>query len=267
MLSEHESADRGVSGTPWGSFTPQPMSRLIQHLATLAEATRRSPAPGVVGVGEWPGSPSPTGALLLLLPPVTAGALNLLPNYDARSAQFLASYPQIVEAGNNYLVSLGLLFVVAAILLLVAKGLRRAPQTRENGAGLLAIGGLVSSSVGFALAALAGLPVWRWAHQVAEGRLTVAEGASRSETLAPLSQTLILLVGLGGMLVALTALGVVAYRCGWTPPAVFWIIISIAAGAVVVGFALTFFWLALGIPPILWTMMIGGSLLVRDGYD
>ena len=59
MLSEHESADRGVSGTPWGSFTPQPMSRLIQHLATLAEATRRSPAPGVVGVGEWPGLPDP----------------------------------------------------------------------------------------------------------------------------------------------------------------------------------------------------------------
>lgn len=72
------------------------------------------------------------------------------------------------------------------------------------------------SALGFAVASVLSVPVWIWAGQVESGALAVSEGASKSETLASLSQTLILMLGLGGLVIGLTILGVVSYRRGWT---------------------------------------------------
>ena len=77
--------------------------------------------------------------------------------------------------------------------------------------------GLTASAGGFGLAALLGIPVWFWGRQVTDGALTMSEAASKSEAWASASLTLILLIGLGGLGLALTVLGVVAYRSGWTP--------------------------------------------------
>ena len=206
------------------------------------------------------------GTLLLLIPVSTVIALIYFPGYDARPEYFAPYYSNIVEAGNGYLVSLMLLLGVAVLLLVLVLALRRAPGAKDSGGMLVVTAGLTASAIGFGLAALLGIPVWLWGRQVTDGSLTMSEAASKSEAWASASQTLILLVGLGGLGLALTVLGFVAYRSGWTPPVVFWTTIVVVAGVVIVGFAMTLFWFALGIPPILWTLMIGLSLLVLGTY-
>lgn len=214
----------------------------------------------------WLGSPHTAGTLLLLVPVATGAALSMFPNYDARPEYFAGWYPNIVNAGNSYAVSLTLLLAVAVLLVLLALALRRAPAPGHSGAMLVVVGGVTVSAIGFGVAALLGIPVWVWAGDVTDGALTMAEGAARSETWASTSQTSILLFGLGGLAVALTVLGVLAYRLGWTPPIVFWIALSVVVGIVVLGVVLTLFWVMLGTPPIIWTMMIGVSLLTRSTY-
>jgi len=206
------------------------------------------------------------GAILLLIPVVTGIALSFFPSYDARPEYFAPSYSNIVEAGSTYLVSLLLFLAVAALLLLLALTLRRAPSGKTSGGMVVVTAGLTASAMGFGLASLLGIPVWFWSRQVTDGVLTMSEAASKAETWASASQTLILLVGLGGLGLALTVLGVVAYRSGWTTPVVFWTTIVVVVGVVIVGFAMTLFWFALGIPPILWTLMIGLSLVVLGTY-
>ncbi len=206
------------------------------------------------------------GALLLVVPVVVGVALNLFPNYDARAEYFAPSYSHIADAGAAYPVSLALLLAVAVLLILLALALRQAPEAKTSDGMSVVTAGLAASAGGFGIAAALGIPVWLWARQATNGALTMSEAASKSQTLASASQTLILLFGLGGLVVGLTALGVVAYRFGWTPPAVFWTAITFAVVAVVAGLALTLFWFALGIPPVIWTLMIGVSLLTLDSY-
>jgi hypothetical protein len=193
-------------------------------------------------------------------------ALSFFPSYDARPEYFAPFYSNIVEAGSGYLVSLVLLFGVATLLLVLVLALRRAPEAKASGGMVVVTAGLTASAMGFDLAALLGIPVWFWSRQVTNGALTMSEAASKSEAWASASQTLVLLVGLGGLGVALTVLGFLAYRFGWTLPVVFWATITVVAGVVIVGFAVTLFWFALGIPPILWTLMIGVSLVVLGTY-
>lgn len=206
------------------------------------------------------------GTLLLLIPVIAGFALNLFPSYDARPEYFAPFYSNIVDAGGGYLASLVLLLGVAALLLVLALALRRAPGAKDSGGMVVVTAGLTASAVGFGVAALLGVPVWIWARQVADGALTVSEAVSKSASWASTSQTLILLVGLGGLGVALTVLGFIAYRSGWIRPVVFWATIPVVGGVVIVGLAVTLFWFALGIPPILWTLMIGVSLLVLGTY-
>jgi hypothetical protein len=108
--------------------------------------------------------------------------------------------------------------------------------------------------------------VWIGTGQVNAGTLTITEGINKSQGLASTSQTIILLFGLGGLVIGLTVLGVLGWRFGWTPPVVFWATIVVAGLVLVVGFAMTLFWLALGLPPLLWSLMIGGSLTIRGSY-
>lgn len=205
-------------------------------------------------------------AILLLVPVATGIALGFFPSYDARPEYFAPSYRNIVQAGGAYLVSLVLLFGVAILLLVLLWPSVVPPEAKAGGGLVVVTAGLTASAMGFGLAALLGIPVSFWSRQVTNGALTMSEAASKSEVWALASQTLILLVGLGGLGVALTVLGFLAYRFGWTLPVVFWATITVVAGVVIVGFAVTLFWFALGIPPILWTLMIGVSLLVLGTY-
>lgn len=213
----------------------------------------------------WLGSAQSAGSILLVLPIVVGAALNLFPNYDARPRYFASSYSQILEAGNAYPVSLGLLLVAAGLLTVLVIALQRGPAGGTGGSTFSVSAGLGMSALGFAVASVLSVPVWIWAGQVESGALAVSEGASKSETLASLSQTLILMLGLGGLVIGLTILGVVSYRRGWTPASVFWVTVVVAMTVVVGGFALAIFWVALGVPP-LWTLMIGGSLVLRGSY-
>lgn len=206
------------------------------------------------------------GIILLALPIVVGAALNLFPNYDARPEHFAASYPNIIDTGSAFPVSLVLLLLAAALLVVLVVALRGAPSAPERGGMLGVSAGLGASAAGFAGAAVLSIPVWLWAGQVQSGGIELFEGAARSQGLASTSQTLILLLGLGGLVVGLTILGVLSYRLGWTPASVFWVTIVLAASAIAGGFALTLFWVGLGIPPLLWTLMIGGSLAARRSY-
>jgi hypothetical protein len=104
--------------------------------------------------------------------------------------------------------------VVASLLAVLAIGLSKS-RVRETASGVsVVVGGLWVSAIGFAIAGLAGLPVWMWAGRVADGSETLGSMASRSEGLASLSQTVLLMIGLGGLLVAMSVLGVVAVVSG-----------------------------------------------------
>ncbi len=254
---------RGQDDGWWGDWSV--------HLRGRPQSpTYTSPVEGNSGVTSRPagllGSARTAGIILLVLPIVVGVALNLFPNYDARPEYFASSYSHILDAGNAYPASLGLLLVVAALLAGLVLVLRRSPAAGHGGGMLAVFAGLGMSAGGFASAAVLSIPVWLWADRVNSGALTFSEGAAKSESLASVSQTLILLLGLGGLVIGLTTLGVLSYRLGWTPASVFWVTIVVAAVVVVGGFALTLFWIALGVPPLLWTLMIGGSLVAKGSY-
>lgn len=208
------------------------------------------------------------GLLLLAVPTVTVLALNPFPGYDARSEYFAASYHNIVEAGTGYVVALGLFLVVAAVLAALALGLWRSPLSTATGFLWVVIGGLAVSAAGFTLAALTGLPVWWWARQVAAGSLSVADGASRSSDLAPISQTMLLMLGLGGFLVGMSALGVIAVVLRSVPRWVFWLTIAVAVTAVAAALATDgpAIWIGLGLLPMLWAITFGFVLLIRGEF-
>jgi hypothetical protein len=202
-----------------------------------------------------------TGLLVLLIPVVAGVALNLFPNYDARAENFAESYPAIVDAGQKFPLALVLLLMVSALLGRLALALRRSQDGTQSGG--VAVGGLVVSAAGFGLASLLSIPVWLWARQVADGTLTLAQGAQRSEALASGSQTVILMVGLGGLLVGFSALGWMAFRRSWVDPTAFWAALILSSAALIGGLALGLFWIGIGVPPVVWTLMIGSSLLFR----
>jgi hypothetical protein len=206
------------------------------------------------------------GVALLLIPVVLGLGLNLFPNYDARPEFFSGSYNNLLDVGSAFPVSLVLLMVVSLLLGFVLVALRRAPQSEASSGMVLVSAALGGSSLAFLVASLLSIPVWIWAGQVNAGTLTIAEGSRRSQGLASTSQTIILLFGLGGVVIGLTVLGVLCWRFGWTPAVIFWATIVTAGFIVVGGFAITLFWVALGLPPLLWTLMIGGSLAIRGSY-
>ena len=205
------------------------------------------------------------GALVLAIPGITVAALGFFPSYDARSEYFVASYNNIVDAGNRYLLSLLLFFALATVLTVLAFILWREPAA-AGGAVEVAVGAFAVSAAGFAAAAIAGLPVWALARSVVEGSETMLAAAERSSGLASFSQTLILVVGLGGLVVAMIAMGVASSRGGWIPRPILWVAAGAAGTGIIVGFALTLFWFALGIPALILTLTIGASLLIRGRF-
>ena len=212
------------------------------------------------------GSARAAGVALLFVPVVLGFGLNLFPNYDARPEFFSGSYNNLLDVGSAFPVSLTLLMVTSLVLGFVVVGLRRAPQSDGSGGMLLVSAALGGSALAIFVASLLSISVWIWAGQVNAGTLTVAEGITRSQGLASTSQTIILLFGLGGLMIGLTVLGVLCWRFGWTPAVIFWATIVTAGFIVIGGFAITLFWVALGLPPLLWTLMIGGSLTIRGSY-
>ena len=107
----------------------------------------------------------PAGTLLLVVPLVVGVALNLFPNYDARAEYFDPSYPNIVDAGAAYPISLMLLLAVALLLMVLALALRRAPQAKTSSGMAVVTAGLAASAGGFGIAAALGIPVWIWTRQ------------------------------------------------------------------------------------------------------
>ena len=208
------------------------------------------------------------GALLLAVPLLTWVAGSNFPGYDARSRYFASSFHNIVDAGDGYLVALVLFVAVAGLLVTLAVGLSRSPLRTEASSLLVVVGGLGVSAAGFATAGLTGIPVWMWATQVADGSETLAAMAARSESLAVISQTMLLMLGLGGLLVAMSALGVVALIHRWTPKLVFWGTVAAAAAAVGVAASTSgpVIWLSLGGLPMLWALAFGVLLLIRGRF-
>lgn len=208
------------------------------------------------------------GLVMLAIPLTTALALPFFPSYDARAPYFAGSYHSIVEAGNDYLVALVLFLVMAGLVVTLAVGLSRSPLRSEASAMLLVVGGLGLAAFGFATAGLTGIPVWNWAGQVADGSETLAVMAARSENLAGISQTVLLMFGFGGLLVATSVLGVVAVVRGWTPKVVFVATVGVAGGVVAVGVVTSgpVFWLILGALPLLWWLAFGLVLTVRGRF-
>lgn len=163
-----------------------------------------------------------------------------------------------------------ILFIVVAVLLgFLSCGLARGDIRNSASAMWVVIVGLGVSSVGFLVAGLTGLPVYNWAAIAAEGSGSVIEMASRSESLATTSQTMLLMFGLGGLLISMSVLGVVAVVRRWTPVWAFVVTVVIAAVLVVVGVIIEgpVFWLALGVLPLLWALAFGLILLIRGRFN
>ncbi len=206
--------------------------------------------------------------MLLAVPIVTALALSQFPGYDARLQFFAGTYSSIVQAGNRYLLALGLFLGVTATLGMLAFGLWRSPLHEEAPLLWAVVGGLAASAAGFAIAALTGLPVWWWARQVTNGSQTVLEAAARSAELAGLSQTVLLTIGFGGMLIGMSALGVMAVVQRWVPRWLFWATVAVAVAAVALaiigeGPAL---WVGFGLLPMLWAIVFGLVLVIRGDF-
>lgn len=208
------------------------------------------------------------GSLLLAVPIVTGLALSQFPGYDARSEFFAGTYRNIVDAGSRYLLALGLFLVVAVILGTLAYGLWRSPLRDSASLLWVAVGGMAASATGFTISALTGLPVWWWARQVGEGTQTVLEAAGRSADLAGLSQTVLLTVAFGGLLIGMSALGVIAVVQRWLPRWLFWATVAVAVGAVALALAGDgpALWVGFGLLPMLWAVVFGMVLLVRGDF-
>ncbi len=208
------------------------------------------------------------GGLLLAVPIVTFLALSRFPNYDARSRYFAGTYRAIVEAGDAYLVALVLFLVMATILAVLALALSRSSLLDATSFLMVVIGGVAASAVGFAIAAVTGLPVWWWARQVTDGSLSAAEAASRSTGLAGISQTALLMLGFGGLLIGMSTLGLIAITQRWVPRWLFWGTVVVVGAAVALALATDgpAIWIGLGLLPMMWAFVFGLMLLIRGRF-
>lgn len=208
------------------------------------------------------------GGLLLAVPIVAFLAGSRFPSYDARSRYFAGTYRAIVEAGDAYLVALVLFLVMATILAVLALALSRSSLLDATSFLMVVIGGVAASAVGFAIAAVTGLPVWWWARQVTEGSLSAAEAASRSAGIAGISQTVLLMLGLGGLLIGMSALGVLAVVQRWVPRGLFWGTVVVVGAAVALALATDgpAIWIGLGLLPMLWAFVFGLVLVIRGRF-
>ncbi len=205
------------------------------------------------------------GGLLLAVPIVAFLAGSRFPSYDARSRYFAGTYRAIVEAGDAYLVALVLFLVMATILAVLALALSRSSLLDATSFLMVVIGGVAASAVGFAIAAVTGLPVWWWARQVTDGSLSAAEAASRSTGLAGISQTALLILGFGGLLIGMSTLGLIAITQRWVPRWLFWGTVVVVGAAVALALATDgpAIWIGLGLLPMLWAFVFGLVLLIR----
>jgi hypothetical protein len=208
------------------------------------------------------------GGLLLAVPIVTFLAASRFPSYEGRSRYFASYYHNIVEAGDAYLGALALFLVVATILAVLAVALSRSPLLDATSFLMVVIGGVAASAGGFALAAVTGLPVWWWARQVTDGSLLASEAISRSSGLAGISQTLFLLLGLGGLLIGMSALGLIAVAQRWVPRWLFWGTVVVVGALVALALATggPAIWIGLGLLPMLFAFAFGLLLLIRGGF-
>jgi len=201
----------------------------------------------------------------LAVPIVAFLAGSRFPSYDARSRYFAGTYRAIVEAGDAYLVALVLFLVMATILAVLALALSRSSLLDATSFLMVVIGGVAASAVGFAIAAVTGLPVWWWARQVTDGSLSAAEAASRSTGLAGISQTALLMLGFGGLLIGMSTLGLIAITQRWVPRWLFWGTVVVVGAAVALALATDgpAIWIGLGLLPMLWAFVFGLVLLIR----
>ena len=208
------------------------------------------------------------GGLLLAVPIVAFLAGSRFPSYDARSRYFAGTYRAIVEAGDAYLVALVLFLVMATILAVLALALSRSSLLDATSFLMVVIGGVAASAVGFAIAAVTGLPVWWWARQVTDGSLSAAEAASRSTGLAGISQTALLMLGFGGLLIGMSTLGLIAITQRWVPRWLFWGTVVVVGAAVAYALATDgpAIWIGLGLLPMLWAFVFGLVLLIRGSF-
>ena len=214
-------------------------------------------------------APRTVGLLLLAVPIVMGLAGSFFPSYDARPRYFVSSFPEIVQAGDGYLIALVLFGVVAGISAVLAITLSRSLLRTESSALWMAIGGLALAAFGFASAALTGLPVWVWAGKAADGSESLRDMALRSQGWASTSQTVLLLFGLGGLLISMSTLGVLAVTRGWAPRLLSWGTAGAALALVVVGAVVSgpVIWLVLGALPMLWALSFGMILVLRGTFE
>jgi hypothetical protein len=208
------------------------------------------------------------GGLLLAVPIVAFLAGSRFPSYDARSRYFAGTYRAIVEAGDAYLVALVLFLVMATILAVLALALSRSSLLDATSFLMVVIGGVAASAVGFAIAAVTGLPVWWWARQVTDGSVSAAEAASRSTGLAGISQTALLMLGFGGLLIGMSTLGLIAITQRWVPRWLLWGTVIVVGAAVALALATDgpAIWIGLGLLPMLWAFVFGLVLLIRGRF-
>jgi hypothetical protein len=208
------------------------------------------------------------GLLLLAVPLMTLLGSSFFPSYDDRPQHFAGHFHNIVDAGSDYLVALVIFLAVAGLVVLLMLALARSPLREETSVVWLVIGGLGISAAGFAVAGLTGLPVWVWAGQVADGSESMSTMAARSQGLAGLSQTVLLIFGFGGLLIAMSVLGVTAVVRGWAPKLALLATVAIAAGIVVVGVITSGreFWITIAALPLLWALTFGLILAVRGSF-
>ena len=207
------------------------------------------------------------GSLLVAVPVVAWVAQLNFPSYDDRPQYFAGWYHNIVNAGNGYLVTLVLFLVVAGLLVTLAAGLARSPLRTDASSVWAVVGGLGVSAAGFITAGLTGIPVWMWASQVADGSETLAAMAARSQSLAAISQNVLLMFGLGGLLVAMSVLGVAVVARGWFPRLVFWgtVIPAVTLIGVAAFDSGPVIWSVL--LPMLWAFAFGVVLLIRGQFS
>lgn len=212
------------------------------------------------------GSNRLVGLLLVAVPVLLGLVLFLFPNYDARPDYFASSYSSIPDAGVAFPLSLAVMVIVSLVIGVLILGLRRTISSDSGGMSFVVLA-LGASGVGLLVAALLSIPVALWASQVNNGSLGASDAAGMSQTFATTAQTLVLLVGLGGMLVGMTVLGVLCRRRGLVNPVVFWATIVAAVAVLVGGFTAGLFWLAIGGPVVLWTAMVGSSLAIKNSSN
>lgn len=207
------------------------------------------------------------GANLLAVPLAMWVAGSFFPSYDARSPYFVGTFRNIVDAGSDYLIALVMFVAIAGLLVTLVVALSRSPLRKQTSFWVV-VGGLGVSAIGFAIAALTGIPVWRWASRVADGTESLSAMASRSQGLAGISQTAFLLLGLGGLLLAMSVLGVVAVIRRWTPIVVAVGTVVATAAIVVTGVVTSgpVIWLSLGALPMLWAIAFGVVLITRGRF-